>query len=94
MNNSKLETWENKVLQNYLDGTLLKEIPASRKKRFVILKWLVAKFELDVTYTERQVASLQFLHTLRERFQRTKFKIQISGGLYPKLINSKFLNYS
>ena len=36
-------------------------------------------------------------NTLRERFQRIKLPhsgIQISGGLYPKLINSKFLNSS
>lgn len=47
--------WENKVLKNYLDGNLIQEIPASRKKRLVILKWLVSKFEQGVNYPERQV---------------------------------------
>jgi len=45
--------WEDKVLKNYLDGERLKEIPASRKKRLVILKWLVRQFEPEVTYLER-----------------------------------------
>lgn len=49
------EAWENKVLKNYLDGNLIQEIPASRKKRLVILKWLVSKFEQGVNYPERQV---------------------------------------
>lgn len=55
MKNVKLEAWEEKVLKNYLDGTRLIKIPASRKKRLVVLRWLVRKFEQEVTYTERQV---------------------------------------
>lgn len=55
MSNVKLEAWEEKVLKNYLDGISLIKIPASRKKRLVILRWLVRKFEKEVTYTERQV---------------------------------------
>jgi DNA-binding transcriptional ArsR family regulator len=47
--------WENKILKNYLDGESIEEIPASRKKRLVILKWLVSKFEQGVNYPERQV---------------------------------------
>ena len=49
------EAWESKVLKNYFDGNLLKEIPASRKKRLVILKWLANQFELGVNYPERTV---------------------------------------
>lgn len=37
--------WEEKVLHNYLEENRLREIPASRKKRWVILKWLVKQFE-------------------------------------------------
>lgn len=36
-------------------GERLKEIPASRKKRLVILKWLVNKFEFGVNYPESSV---------------------------------------
>ncbi|WP_445635692.1 Metalloregulator ArsR/SmtB family transcription factor [Nostoc sp. DSM 114161] len=57
------EAWENKVLKNYFDGDVfdnnsvqrLKEIPASRKKRLVILKWLANRFEIGVQYPERAV---------------------------------------
>ncbi|MBW4606193.1 MAG: metalloregulator ArsR/SmtB family transcription factor [Hassallia sp. WJT32-NPBG1] len=57
------EAWENKVLKTYLEGDVfsndsvhrLKEIPASRKKRLVILKWLVSKFEMGVKYSEPEV---------------------------------------
>lgn len=49
------EAWERKVLNNYLQGERLKEIPASRKKRLVILKWLASQFEMGVNYPERAV---------------------------------------
>lgn len=58
-----VEAWENKVLNTFIEGDFdnsestqhLKEIPASRKKRLVILKWLVNKFEVGVNYPERTV---------------------------------------
>ena len=58
-----VEAWESKVLSNYLETNAnnieevqrLKEIPASRKKRLVILKWLANKFEEGVQYPERTV---------------------------------------
>ena len=46
---------EMKVLANFLDGERLKEIPASLKKRQVILRWLVADFEPGRDYAEKQV---------------------------------------
>ncbi|AUT02205.1 ArsR family transcriptional regulator [Nostoc sp. CENA543] len=57
------EAWESKVLKNYLEieqtstamVQRLKEIPASRKKRLVILKWLANKFESGVNYSEHDV---------------------------------------
>ncbi|NMG07637.1 metalloregulator ArsR/SmtB family transcription factor [Brasilonema sp. UFV-L1] len=51
------EAWESKVLKTYVEGNRLKEIPANRKKRLVILKWLASKFEQGVKYPE---------HTLNE----------------------------
>jgi DNA-binding transcriptional ArsR family regulator len=52
------EAWENKVLSNFIEGGRLKEIPASRKKRLVILKWLARQFDMEVKYPERQVNEL------------------------------------
>ncbi|MBD2451276.1 metalloregulator ArsR/SmtB family transcription factor [Nostoc sp. FACHB-152] len=57
------EAWESKVLNNYLESDPnslegvqhLKEIPANRKKRLVILKWLASKFEPGVEYSEDMV---------------------------------------
>jgi hypothetical protein len=60
--NVKLEASEEKVLKSYLDGISLIKIPASRKKRLVVLRWLVRKFELEVTYTERQINEILGRH--------------------------------
>jgi predicted transcriptional regulator len=49
------EAWESKVLKNYFEDNRLKEIPASRKKRLVILKWLANQFDVGVNYPERLV---------------------------------------
>lgn len=50
-----LDAWEEKVLRSFLDGDRLREIPASRKKRWVILKWLVNQFEMGQDYPERSL---------------------------------------
>src|SRR3989440_3328573 len=49
------DAWERKVLRDFFEGTRLKEIPASRKKRSVILKWLANQFEHGILYKEAQV---------------------------------------
>ncbi|MGD1910841.1 MAG: DUF2087 domain-containing protein [Rivularia sp. (in: cyanobacteria)] len=62
MTKTKLETWENKVIKSFIDGTKIIRIPASRKKRFVVLRWLVRKFELDFIYKEYQVNEIISIH--------------------------------
>ncbi|MBO0779572.1 MAG: DUF2087 domain-containing protein [Ktedonobacteraceae bacterium] len=52
------DAWERKVLKDFFEGTRLKEIPASRKKRSVVLKWFAIQFEYGVRYTEKQVNEL------------------------------------
>ncbi len=49
------DAWERKVFKDFFEGTRLKEIPASRKKRTVILKWLANQFEDGVRYKESAV---------------------------------------
>lgn len=49
------EAWERKVLKDFFEGEKLKEIPASRKKREVVLRWLAGRFEPGVRYKEPQV---------------------------------------
>jgi len=52
------EAWERKVLCDFFEGERLKEIPASRKKRLVILRWLAARFEPDRAYPEAEVNAI------------------------------------
>ncbi|BAY22148.1 ArsR family transcriptional regulator [Calothrix sp. NIES-2100] len=84
------DLWANKVLQNYLAGDELvlhlKEIPASRKKRLVILKWLASKFEPDIQYPERLVnETLKRYHpdcaTLRRELIASQL-MQRENGVY------------
>jgi DNA-binding transcriptional ArsR family regulator len=46
------------VLKNFLDGERLKEVPAARAKRQVVLAWLADKFEPGRCYPEREVNEL------------------------------------
>jgi hypothetical protein len=49
------DAWERKVLGDFLEHGHLKEIPAYRKKRLVILTHLVRQFEHDRAYPEQEV---------------------------------------
>jgi len=49
------DAWEQKVLHSFFQEGRLQQIPASRKKRLVVLKWLVSQFEMDHQYTEAEV---------------------------------------
>jgi hypothetical protein len=67
-------TWERKVLQSFIgaDGRL-KEIPAQRKKRDVILRRLVEEFERGRRYSEAEVNEVlgrfhEDVATLRREF--------------------------
>jgi hypothetical protein len=53
---------ERKVLDNFVDGERLIEIPVSYKKRLVILKWLAGFFEPGISYPEARVNALLKLH--------------------------------
>ena len=55
------DAWERKVLRDFVVGERLKEIPASRKKRSVILRWLVGRFE-ERRYTEAEVNAVLKQH--------------------------------
>jgi DNA-binding transcriptional ArsR family regulator len=51
----EFESWERKVLENFLEGDKLKVLPASYKKRLVIYKWLINFFDEDTKYTEKEI---------------------------------------
>jgi len=51
-----IETRERaKVLRDFFEGPRLKQIPAQRKKRVVVLQYLVERFEPNRPYSEREV---------------------------------------
>ncbi len=55
------EEWtadEAKVLGDFFVNGRLKTIPAQRKKREIVLRFLASKFELGRTYTEQEVSFL------------------------------------
>lgn len=82
------EDWERKVLKAYLDKEQIIAIPAQRKKRDVILNWLVNKFDKGVRYPERVVNEIIKRHhpdiaTLRREFIMTRLmKREDAGGAY------------
>jgi DNA-binding transcriptional ArsR family regulator len=52
------DAWQAKVLRDFFDGPRLKEIPASRKKRAVVLEQLATHFPPGERFTEPQVNKL------------------------------------
>lgn len=50
--------WEQQVLRAFFDGQRLREIPVNAKKRNVVLRWLVGRFQHGERYPERQVNAL------------------------------------
>ena len=56
------EAFRQKVLRDFFDGERLKEIPAKRKKRLVVLHWLAERFEPDRRYGELEVNALLKQH--------------------------------
>jgi hypothetical protein len=47
--------WEQKVLRDFFEGERLKEVPASQRKRAVILAWLANRFTPGIRYPEAEV---------------------------------------
>lgn len=86
--------WSEKVLQNYLNGDRLKELPASRKKRLVILEWLVSKFELKRAYSEPEVNQILANYysdyaTIRREFIGYRL-MKRENGIYQRLTSNNW----
>lgn len=56
------DAYERKVLRDFFDGARLTEIPAQRKKRSVVLRWLATRFEPGRAYPEKEVNALLARH--------------------------------
>jgi hypothetical protein len=87
------EAYERKVLADYLraDGTL-KSIPVQEKKKMVILRHLVEKFEPGRRYTEKEVTAL--LKPVNEDYAALRRYMVDSGllgresGMYWRVANN------
>lgn len=55
LNEPHFEEWERDILKRFFVGTRLKTIPARRKNLNVIVKWFAYRFEMGVTYSEKEV---------------------------------------
>jgi hypothetical protein len=54
--------WERKVLTTFFEGDRLVSIPASRKKRVVVLRQLAERFDGSKRYEEREVNEILRVH--------------------------------
>lgn len=52
------DAFARKVLKTFVDGERLVKIPEQRKKRVVILHWLVERFARDARYHERELNAI------------------------------------
>lgn len=80
------DAWEMKILSDFFEGERLKEIPASRKKREVVLRFLVEKFQKEKSYSEKEINTTIAKHhpdfaTLRREFIGAKL-MQRKDGVY------------
>ena len=57
-----LEAWEKKVLSTFVDGDTITQIPASEKKRMVLVRWIAAKFDEERDYPEKEVNEIVKRH--------------------------------
>jgi len=65
--------WEKKVLASFLDGERIVRLPARWKKRMVVLRWLVERFERDRRYPQAEINRILARHhpdtaTVRREF--------------------------
>jgi hypothetical protein len=56
------EVWEREILRNFIEGERLSKIPDTRKKRWVVLKWLARRFAADSRYSEPEVNAVLKRH--------------------------------
>ena len=52
------DEWERKVLADFTDQGRLKGVPASERKRLVVLRWFARKFEPGRRYSELEVNAI------------------------------------
>jgi predicted transcriptional regulator len=91
------EDWQKRVLSTFVgpDGAI-KSIPASRKKRWAVLAWLVRKFEDGRRYPEAEINARLLEHhwdsaTLRREFIGYRMMAR-EAGVYWRVPESDWLS--
>ena len=84
---SSLGDWDRTVLRAFVAGQKLKQLPTSRKKRQVVLRWLVGKLEPGRRYPERRLDDILRRHhpdttTLRKEMLANKLLKRTRAGVY------------
>jgi hypothetical protein len=84
--------WDKRILENFIEDGQLKQIPASRKKRWVVLRWLADKFKPGEHYSEASVNKILQKHhwdsaTLRRELIGYRM-LKRQKGLYWRLPES------
>jgi hypothetical protein len=85
------EAWEDKVLRYYVVDGRLKDIPAKRKKRLVILQWLCTQFETDRRYHELELNERLRAHhpdcaSLRRYMVEEQLMARDNNNMYWRLV--------
>ena len=86
--------WEAKILGDFLQGERLTEIPASRRKRWAVLKWLAQKFDPHESYSEAEVNRVIKRHhhdcaTLRRELIAYRM-LERERGIYRRCAESRW----
>jgi hypothetical protein len=86
------DAWERKVLGTFVEAGRLTKIPGTRKKRDVVLRWLVMQFVEGRRYSEREVNEIIQRHhtdsaTLRRELIAAEL-MQRAEGVYWRLPGS------
>jgi hypothetical protein len=92
---AEADGWERRVLDNFVRGERLTEIPVSRKKRWVILRWLAQDFDQGANYSEADVNTILKRHhedcaTLRREMIGYRMLAR-AGGIYRRNPDSEWL---
>jgi hypothetical protein len=88
------EVWEREILCNFIENDRLTKIPDSRKKRWVVLKWLARRFAVDSRYSEAEVNAVLKRHhsdaaTLRRELVGYRM-LERSKGIYRRTPDSSW----
>lgn len=80
-----LESYDRKVLRDYLEDGRLKAIPTKHKKRMVILRYILEEFEPDRRYAESEVNEIisrfhEDYATIRREFIERRMMGREGGG--------------